>query len=120
MEGFWTGVPWAYRIPIFLIYLSFVLITTFWPSPKNLAHVISLSAAAFIGMQWWCADQGGVYVLWYVPLMLLLVFRPNLQDRVAPQIVPEADWLMRTWAWCVRMGRRVLKLPETPVKSNAA
>ncbi|HZZ82594.1 MAG TPA: hypothetical protein VFE62_29110 [Gemmataceae bacterium] len=119
-EGFWNGVPWAYRIPIFLLFLSFVLVTTFWPSPKNLAHVIALSAAAFIGMQWWCAEQGGVYVLWYVPLMLLLVFRPNLQERVAPQIIPETDWLMRTWAWCARLGRRVLKMPEAPAKSNAA
>ena len=55
----------------------------YWPSPKNLAHVIALCAAVFISLQWWFADQGGVYTFWYVPLMLLMVFRPNLQDRVA-------------------------------------
>ena len=55
--------------------------TAFWPSPKNLAHLLALSAAVLIGIQFWYADQGGVYVLWYLPLLLLLVFRPNLADR---------------------------------------
>ena len=119
-EGFWAGVPWAYRIPIFLLFLSFVLTTTFWPAPKNLAHVIALSAGVFISLQWWGADQGGVYVLWYVPLLLLLVFRPNLHERVAPLIVPETDWLSLSLGWCVRMARRVLKRPQPPVQSTAA
>ena len=118
VEGFWTGVPWAYRIPVFLVFLSFVVMTMFWPYPKNLAHVIALSAAVFIGLQWWCADQGGVYVLWYMPLLLLLVFRPNLQDRVAPPIVSDADWLTRSLRWLVRGVRRLIRLPA-PVKSNA-
>jgi hypothetical protein len=120
LESFWTEVPWAYRIPLFLLFLSFVLTTTFWPWPKNLAHVIALSAAVFISLQWWCADQGGVYVLWYVPLLLLLVFRPNLHERVAPLIVPEDDWLSVSLGWIGRQFRRVLKLPSAPVKSNAA
>ena len=120
LEGFWTGVHWAYRIPVFLVFLSFVLATTFWPAPKNLAHVIALSAAVFIGLQWWCADQGGVYILWYVPLLLLLVFRPNLQDRTAQPISAESDWLSRGLAWLARPVRRVLKLRETPVKTTAA
>jgi hypothetical protein len=119
-EGFWAEVPWAYRIPIFLLFLSFVLTTTFWPAPKNLAHVIALSAGVFISLQWWCADQGGVYILWYVPLLLLLVFRPNLHERVAPLIVPETDWLSLSLGWCVRMVRRVLKRPQPPVQSTAA
>ena len=111
-EGFWTGVHWAYRIPVFVIFLTFVLVTTFWPSPKNLAHVIALSAAVFIGLQWWCADQGGIYILWYVPLLLLLVFRPNLQDRVAPALTPETDWLSRSWNWVVGAVRRFLRRSE--------
>lgn len=119
-EGFWTRVPWAYRIPIFLLFLSFVLTTTFWPAPKNLAHVIALSAGVFISLQWWGADQGGVYILWYVPLLLLLVFRPNLHERVAPLIVPETDWLSLSISWCVRMIRRVLNRPQQPIQRTAA
>ncbi len=117
-EGFWLGVHWAYRIPVFLVFLSFVLGTTFWPSPKTLAHVIALSAAVFIGLQWWGADQGGIYILWYLPLLLLLIFRPNLQDRVAPPINPETDWVARATAWLLAKARRVLRLRE-PEKTSA-
>jgi hypothetical protein len=119
-EGFWTGVHWAYRIPVFLLFLSFVITTMFWPSPKNLAHVIALCAAVFISLQWWCADQGGVYILWYMPLLLLLVFRPNLQDRVAMPIVPETDWLTRSRRWCVRTVRRIIRMPAVAERTQAA
>ena len=113
-EGFWvwihgSGVHWAYRIPVFIAYLAFVITTAFWPAPKSLAHVLALSAAVLIGIQFWYADQGGVYVLWYLPLLLLLVFRPNLGDRRPAIIVPETDWLYRvgrfigrTTVWMVR------------------
>jgi hypothetical protein len=117
-EGFWTGVHWAYRIPVFLLFISFVLTTSFWPSPKNLAHVIALSAAMVIGLQWWCADQGGMYVLWYMPLLLLMIFRPNLQDRVAVPIRAETDWLARSRSWIARTLRRLFRLRE-PVKTTA-
>jgi hypothetical protein len=119
LEGFWTGMHWVYRIPVFVLFLSFVIFTLFWPMPKNLAHVIALSAAIFIGLQFWCADQGGIYVLWYMPLMLLLTFRPNLQDRVALPIVEETDWLTRSLRWCVRAVRRIAKRPE-PAQTHAA
>jgi hypothetical protein len=117
-EGFWTGVRWAYRIPVFLLFLSFVVTTMFWPAPKNLAHVIALCGAVFIALQWWCADQGGIYIVWYLPLMLLMIFRPNLQDRLALPIVAETDWLTRSLRWSVRMGRRLMRL-SVPVEKNA-
>jgi hypothetical protein len=111
-EGFWTGIHWAYRIPVFVAYLAFVLATAFWPAPKNLAHVMALSAAVLIGVQFWYANQGGIYILWYLPFLLLLVFRPNLADRRPPPITRETDWVVR----CRRLlGRWVgwfFKLPE--------
>jgi hypothetical protein len=111
-EGFWTGVHWAYRIPVFIAYVAFALTTFFWPRPKNLAHLLALSAAVLIGIQFWFADKGGVYVLWYLPLVLLLVFRPNLSDRVPPVITPETDLLRRVGQRLRRFGQRVLRLPE--------
>jgi hypothetical protein len=111
-EGFWTGIHWAYRIPVFLGYFAFVVGTLFWPVPKNLAHAIALTTAVVIGIQFWYADRGGVYVLWYLPMLLLLVFRPNLHDRLAPPISAETDWLGRL-ARAVRRGMRwVLRMPE--------
>jgi hypothetical protein len=117
-EGFWlwihgAGVHWGYRIPIFVAYLAFLITTAFWPAPKNLAHVLSLSAAALIGVQFWYADQGGVYVLWYLPLLLLLVFRPNLEDRRPAVLVPEND---RLWRWGRALGRVAVWLVVPPAE----
>jgi hypothetical protein len=111
-EGFWTGVHWAYRIPVFIAYVAFAVTTFFWPRPKNLAHLLALSAAVLIGIQFWFADKGGVYVLWYLPLVLLLVFRPNLTDRVPPVITPETDWLRRAGSRLRRLSQRLLRVPE--------
>lgn len=111
-EGFWHGVNWPYRLPVFIGYLAFVIATFFWPAPKNLAHVISLSAASLIGVQFWFADKGGIYVLWYLPLLLLLVFRPNLSDRLAPMIASESDWLGRWRGRVLRALKQLIRLPE--------
>jgi hypothetical protein len=112
--GFWTGIQWAwaYRMPVFIAYLALVATTLFWPVPKNLAHVLALSAAALIGTQFWYANQGGVYVLWYLPLLLLLVFRPNLSDRQPAVIQPQKDWLARLRGLVTRFFAWLLKLPE--------
>jgi hypothetical protein len=116
-RGFWTGMEWAwaYRMPVFVACMALTVTTAFWPSPKNLAHVLALSAAALIGVQFWYADQGGVYVLWYLPLLLLLVFRPNLSDRRPLPIKPDSDWLFRLGRLLQRGAARVVRLPEAPV-----
>ncbi|HEY1380402.1 MAG TPA: hypothetical protein VGF55_26610 [Gemmataceae bacterium] len=102
-ESFWTGVHWAYRIPVFIVYAFFVAITAFWPAPKNLAHLLALLAAVLLGIQFWYADRGGVYVLWYLPILLLVVFRPNLSDRRPPVPESDDDFVVRT----VRVVRRL-------------
>jgi hypothetical protein len=116
VEGLWTNVHWAYRIPIFIAYVTFVLLTVLWPAPKNLAHLIALSAAILIGIQFWFADKGGVYVLWYLPLFLLMAFRPNLSDRFPIPIHPETDWLSRSGRAVKRFVGRLVRLPEPLVK----
>jgi hypothetical protein len=117
-EGFWTGLHWAYRIPLFIAFLTFVCLTPFWPMPKNLAQVMALTAAIFIGIQFWYANQGGLYVLWYLPLLLLLVFRPNLEERRPPLINSDTDWLSRFLRYVRSLVRRVTQKPEA-VKMNA-
>jgi hypothetical protein len=109
-QSFWTGVHWAYCMPVFIAYLAFLCGTAFWPFPKNLAHLLALSAAVFIGIQFWYPDQGGMYVLWYLPLLLLLVFRPNLADRRPPVINRDTDWL-------ARLGRALGRLAVRPVRT---
>lgn len=114
-ESIWTGAHWAYRIPVFIIYMAFVIVTVFWPTPRNLGQVIAQTAAVPIGVQFWYADQGGVYVLWYLPLLLMMVFRPNLSERRPPLINPDTDWLRRA----LRIARRsVRKISFRPVQSS--
>jgi len=67
-------------------------------------------------IQFWYADQGGVYVLWYLPLLLLLVFRPNLADRRAPEINPDNDWLHRLRRALGQLTARLLRTPEAATK----
>jgi hypothetical protein len=109
--GFWQGVHWAYRIPVFVVYVTFVLGTLFWPAPKNLAHVLSLSSALLIGIQFWYADRGGVHVLWYLPFFLLMVFRPNLTNAHPPR-PPTDDWPARLYHALGRIVMRWFKMPE--------
>lgn len=94
-ESIWTGAHWAYRLPVFVIYVAFLAAVTFWPSPKNLSHLLALSAAVLIGVQFWYADRGGVYVLWYLPLVLLVIFRPNLTGAEPPAIEPGTGVVVR-------------------------
>lgn len=99
LEGLW-GLGWnpLYRIPVmaFFIVLSFTL--ALWPAQKNLGTLMSCSAAVMISTQFWHGTQGGVYFAWYLPLLLLTVFRPNLEDRVALAVLGEG-WLRRRGRW---------------------
>jgi hypothetical protein len=37
--------------------------------------------------QFWHGYGGGLYMAWYLPLVLLTIFRPNLEDRTAMTMV---------------------------------
>ena len=87
-ESVWSGTHWAYRLPLFVLFLGFLASATVWPGRKNLSHLIAQSAALLIGIQFWHADRGGLYVLWYLPLLLLMAFRPNLTAAEPPPVVP--------------------------------
>jgi hypothetical protein len=113
-ESFWQGIHWAYRIPVFIAFLAFVITTVFWPAPKNLAHLLALSTATLIGIQFWYANRGGVYILWYLPLLLLVIFRPNLADRQPATIEAETDWLRRLGRKITSRSARLFK-PQEPM-----
>jgi hypothetical protein len=102
-ESLWTGVHGAYRLPIFVLYVGFVAAVTIWPSPKDVSHLVALSAAVLIGVQFWHADRGGVYVLWYLPLLLLMIFRPSLTGLSPPVSEPGRGIL----GWAGAAWRRV-------------
>jgi hypothetical protein len=115
VESLWTGIHGAYRLPIFVLYVGFLVVVTVWPSPKNLSHLVAQSAAVLIGVQFWLADRGGVYILWYLPLVLLMVFRPNLTGHEPPAIEPGGVFTWAGAAW-----RRVRHGKQHPASNELA
>lgn len=76
--GFWGLYNPAYRIPVFATFLIMLIALTVWPTRKNLEHLLAHSAVVVVATQFWYPHQGGIYVLWYLPLMLVVTFRPRL------------------------------------------
>jgi hypothetical protein len=48
---------------------------------------MSCSAALMVAAQFWHGFGGGLFVAWFLPLLLLTIFRPNLEDRVALKVI---------------------------------
>ena len=76
--GFWGLYDPAYRIPVFATFVVMLIALTIWPTRKNVEHLLAHSTAVVVATQFWYPHQGGVYVLWYLPLMLVVTFRPRL------------------------------------------
>ncbi len=88
-EGFWglNLLNPVYRIPVLAACIALAGTMAIWPAQKNLGTLMSCSAAVMLATQFWNAHQGGLFMAWYLPLLLLTVFRPNLEDRVALSVL---------------------------------
>jgi hypothetical protein len=87
LAGAWQFWRPVYRYPILAGYVALCLSMALWPAQKNLGTLISYTAAIMLGTQFWHAHSGGLALAWYLPLLLLTIFRPNLEDRVALAVV---------------------------------
>ena len=85
--GFWQYYNPSYRISVLALFVAICAGMVFWPAQKNLGTLLSCSAAVMLATQFWHAQQGGLCMAWYLPLLILTVFRPNLEDRVAMSAV---------------------------------
>ena len=103
LEGFWAlpGHDPVYRLPVLALFVAMMSTFAIWPAPKNLGTLLSCSAAVLLGSQFWKAHDGGLFMAWYLPVLLLVVFRPNLENRVA-MLVLEPDWASRRRATVTR------------------
>lgn len=83
-QGFWQAdlVRSAYRIAVIAAYIVMVIGLTIWPRPKTLENLLAETAAIIVGTQLWYTQEGGVYLLWHLPLMLMVIFRPRLMQVI--------------------------------------
>src|SRR5690606_3978443 len=87
--GLWQYAAPVFRIPVLAAFGAMCGSLAIWPAQKNLGTLMSCSAAVMIGTQFWHPDVGGLCMGWYLPLLLLTIFRPNLEDRVALSVLGE-------------------------------
>jgi len=84
MEGIWAlGWNQWWRLPIMVAFVLLCFSFAAWPFEKNIGTLVSYTAVVMIAVQFWHGFGGGLFMAWYLPLVLLAVFRPNLAGRVA-------------------------------------
>ncbi|MEM6365339.1 MAG: glycosyltransferase family 87 protein [Planctomycetota bacterium] len=89
-RGVWElGWNPMWRLPVIVAFVILSFFLAVWPARKHLGILTSSSAAVMIAAQFWHGYGGGLYMAWFLPLVLLTVFRPNLQDRVALKVIDE-------------------------------
>lgn len=84
LEGIWA-LGWSnwWRVPLLVAFVLLSISFVAWPTEKNIGTLVSYTAAIMIAVQFWHGFGGGLYMAWYLPMMLLTIFRPNLVGRVA-------------------------------------
>src|SRR5208283_74539 len=87
--GFWEKPLDPFRWPVLVVFVAMCGSMALWPAQKNLGSLLACSAAIMLGTQFWKAYEGGTFMAWYLPLLILTVFRPNLEDRVALSAISE-------------------------------
>ncbi len=94
-SGFWKFQGAEFRITVLTAFVALCCCLALWPPQKNLGTLLSCSAAVMLATQFWHANNGGLYIAWYLPLLILTIFRPNLEDRVALSAVRDLRWPWR-------------------------
>lgn len=84
-EGFWHPGIDAYRIPVRALFFILLVYLVVRPRKKNLEHLLAQSATIIVAIQFWYPRHGGEFVLWYLPLALMVVFRPRLKELLPPE-----------------------------------
>lgn len=86
-DGFWNSGDIMYRVPVLAGFMVLCFGMILWPAHKHLATLLSCSALLMLSVQFWQLHEGGLFMAWYMPLLILTIFRPNLEDRVAQTTV---------------------------------
>ena len=93
LSGIWDlGWDPIYRLPVLFAFAALSITFAVWPAQKNFGTLLNCSATIMLATQFWHGNNGGIYLEWYLPLVLLTMFRPNLEDRLAATVVA-GPWL---------------------------
>lgn len=90
LEGIWRPggrIEPDFRLPVLVGFILLSASFVFWPSRKNLGSLMCGTAAIMLAAQFWHGNGGGLFMAWFLPFVLLTIFRPNLDDRIAVQVV---------------------------------
>ncbi|MCA9218566.1 MAG: hypothetical protein KDB27_36105 [Planctomycetales bacterium] len=96
LGGIWSpdlgGWSPFYRLPVIAAFAVLAIGLAIWPAQKNFGSLLSCTSAVMIGTQFWHGFGGGTFIAWYIPMLLLTTFRPNLEDRVALSVIPKSPF----------------------------
>lgn len=95
LKGIWQFWNPVFRYPLLAAFVALAFSFVVWPFQKNLGTLISCTGAIMVAAQFWYAYDGGIFVGWFLPLLLLTVFRPNLEDHNALTKIAEGWWASR-------------------------
>ena len=95
LGGIWQYWNRVWRYPVLAGFVALSFSFTIWPTQKNLGSLISCSAAVMLAVQFWHAYDGGIFIAWFLPMLLLTIFRPNLEDRHASSKLGRGWWIER-------------------------
>ena len=96
LEGIWAlGWNQWYRMPLLVAFITLAVSFVAWPAEKNIGTLVSYSGAIMLAVQFWHGFGGGLYMAWYLPMVLLAFFRPNLDGRIALTELVESNWRAR-------------------------
>lgn len=105
LQGVWNlGWDPIFRLPVLAAFVALTSSMAIWPAQKNLGTLLSCSAAIMVAAQFWHGNDGGLFMAWFLPLTLLAMFRPNLEDRVALSVLGEG-WFSNRRARLVPVSR---------------
>jgi len=96
LKGIWdSGIPAFFRLPVLVAFIILSLSFSLWPARKTLGTLMCGSAAIMLAAQFWHGYGGGLYMAWFLPPVLLTIFRPNVDDRIATKVV-RPNWMGAT------------------------
>ncbi|MFO1064176.1 MAG: hypothetical protein U0892_09960 [Pirellulales bacterium] len=88
LSGIWgLGFEPMFRLPVLVAFVILTHSFIFWPMRKTLGTLMCGTAAVMLAAQFWHGYGGGLYMAWFLPCVILTIFRPNLDDRIATRVV---------------------------------